>query len=124
MERQRRHDRVDRTIHVAPGPGGEVEGSGLKTPAEPGQPFLRSLEHLDGTVEPVHGVRGESVEDGFGEQPFTAAQLDDGARAVEAGDQVDDDLQLPLAFGDKVPSIVDERLGCLLVPAVFGCGVW
>jgi hypothetical protein len=61
---------VDQIIHAAPGPG-------LKALAEPGQPLVRALEHLGRTVEPVHGVHGEAVEDVFGQQPFSTAQLDD-----------------------------------------------
>jgi hypothetical protein len=95
---QRRHYRVGRLIHVAPGPGGQIEGPGLKAPTELGQPFLRSAEHFGRTIGPVHGVHGKAVEHGFREQPFAAAHLDDS-------------LQLPLALGDDMTSVVDEYLG-------------
>jgi hypothetical protein len=50
----------------------------------------------------VYGVRGEAIEDGCGEQPFTTALLDDRIRTIAAGEEVDDDLQLGLVFRDDV----------------------
>jgi hypothetical protein len=34
---------------------------------------------------PVYGVRGEAIEDGCGEQPFTTALLDDRIRTIALG---------------------------------------
>jgi hypothetical protein len=103
-------------IYVTPGPCSEIERPGLKTLAEPSKPFLGLLKHPVGAIKPVYGAHRKMLKERLGEHAFTAAQLDDSARPIEAWNKINDDLQLALPFRDKVTPIVNECLRRLLVP--------
>ena len=104
----------------SPGFFRQIKKLGLKSPAIRREPFLRSPEHLGRSVKPLHRTGRPSLEESFRKQALATAQFDDGKRLIEGRNEVNDDLQLALAFRDKITPIVEKHSRDLFVPAARG----